>query len=161
MNSDSVFRTSNSAFSCECVWAKTDDASIAIRNSTQSFFMAERSIQLRRFEILPTGTARIIRSSMIEQELQQLRREKWRLDGKAIRTIEQARAFLEGVGFCLMFPLRPAMPLPTFMGAFVGADDRLPTWKDAYSDPRAAEATELMVRLFHHLPASHTTLFHQ
>ncbi len=121
--------------------------------------MAERSIQLRRFEILPTGTARIIRSSMTEQELLQLRREKWRLDGKAIRTIEQARAFLEGVGFCLMFPLRPALPLPTFMGAFVGADDRLPTWKDAYSDPRAAEATELMVRLLRERTAYEANLF--
>jgi len=35
---------------------------------------------------------------MTEQDLHQLRREKWRLDGKAIRTIEQARAFVEGVG---------------------------------------------------------------
>ena len=58
---------------------------------------------------------------MTEQDLQQLRREKWRLDGKAIRTIEQARAFVEGVGFCLMYPVRPAMPVPTFIGAFVGS----------------------------------------
>ena len=41
---------------------------------------------------------------MTDLELQQLRREKWRLDGKPIRTIEQARAFLEDVGFCLMYP---------------------------------------------------------
>jgi len=84
---------------------------------------------------------------MTDQELQQMRREKWRLDGKPIRTIEQARAFVEAVGFCLMFPVRPTVPVPTFIGAFVGSDDRLPTWQHAYSDPRAAESTELMVRL--------------
>ncbi|MGA8764085.1 MAG: hypothetical protein WB562_14560 [Candidatus Sulfotelmatobacter sp.] len=84
---------------------------------------------------------------MNDQDLQQLRREKWRLDGKPIRTIEEARSFLESVGFCLMFPARPSVPVPTFIGAFVGGDTRLPTWQQAYSDPRAAEATELMVRL--------------
>jgi 23S rRNA pseudouridine2605 synthase len=84
---------------------------------------------------------------MTESDLQQLRREKWRLNGKPFRTIEQARAFVEEVGFCLMYPVRPAMTLPTFIGAFVGADDRLPTQQHAYSDPRAAEAMEMMVRL--------------
>jgi 23S rRNA pseudouridine2605 synthase len=84
---------------------------------------------------------------MTEQELQQLRREKWRLDGKPIRTIEEARAFVDSVGFCLMYPLRPAQPLPTFIGATIGAEDRLPTWQHAYSDPRAAAATEMMVRM--------------
>jgi hypothetical protein len=84
---------------------------------------------------------------MTEQELQQIRRGKWRLDGKPIRTIEDAQNFVEGVGFCLMYPVRPAVPVPTFIGAFVGSDDRLPTWQHAYSDPRATQATELMVRL--------------
>jgi Winged helix DNA-binding domain len=84
---------------------------------------------------------------MTDLELQQLRREKWRLDGKPIRTIEEARAFLEDVGFCLMYPQRPALLVPTFIGAFVGAENRLPGWQHAFQDPRAAEATELMVRL--------------
>jgi hypothetical protein len=84
---------------------------------------------------------------MTDLELQQLRREKWRLDGKPIRTIEQARAFLEDVGFCLMYPQRPALLVPTFIGAFAGSDDRLPEWQHAFKDSRAAEATELMVRL--------------
>jgi hypothetical protein len=84
---------------------------------------------------------------MTDQDLQQLRREKWRLDGKPIRTIEDARAFIEAVGFCLMYPVRPTMPVPTFIGAFVGSDNRLPTWQHAYSDPRALAATDLMVRL--------------
>jgi len=84
---------------------------------------------------------------MTDQELLQLRREKWRLDGKPIRTIEQARVFIETVGFCLMYPARPSVALPTFIGAFAGSDDHLPTWQHAYSDPRALEATGLMVRL--------------
>jgi hypothetical protein len=96
---------------------------------------------------------------MTEQELQQLRREKWRLDGKPIRTIEQARAFLEEVGFCLMYPRRPALLVPTFMGAFVGSEDRLPEWQHAFKDARAAEATELMVRLLRERAAFEANLF--
>jgi hypothetical protein len=84
---------------------------------------------------------------MTDLELQQLRHEKWRLDGKPIRTIENARAFLEDVGFCLMYPQRPPLLVPTFIGAFVGSGDRLPEWQQAFKDPRAAEATELMVRM--------------
>src|SRR5499427_3676047 len=76
-----------------------------------------------------------------------MRREKWRLDGKPIQTIEAARGFLEDVGICFMYPQRPALLVPTFVGAFVGSDDRLPEWQHAFKDPRAAEATELMVRL--------------
>ncbi len=96
---------------------------------------------------------------MTELELQQQRREKWRLDGKPIRTIEQARAFLEEVGFCLMYPKRPALLVPTFIGAFVGSDDRLPGWQHAFKDPRAAEATELMVRLLRERTAFEANLF--
>jgi Winged helix DNA-binding domain len=96
---------------------------------------------------------------MTDQELQQLRREKWRLGGKPIRTIEEARAFIEGVGFCMMYPSRPALQLPTFIGAFVGSGDRLPTWQHAYSDPRAADATELMVRLLREKTAYEANLF--
>src|SRR5258708_40223817 len=86
---------------------------------------------------------------MTDLELQQLRREKWRLDGKPIGTIEQARAFLEEEGFCLMYPKRPSLLVPTFIGAFVASPDRLPAWQHAFQDPRAAEATELLVLLLH------------
>jgi hypothetical protein len=98
---------------------------------------------------------------MTDLELQQLRREKWRLDGKAIRTIEQARAFLEEVGFCMMYPQRPALLVPTFIGAFVGSDERLPAWQHAFADPRAAEATELMVRLLRERSAFEANLFEE
>ncbi len=96
---------------------------------------------------------------MTEQDLQQLRREKWRLDGKPIQTIEQARTFLEDVGFCLMYPKRPALLMPTFIGAFVGSEDRLPGWQHAFKDPRAAEATDLMVRLLRERAAFEANLF--
>ena len=96
---------------------------------------------------------------MTDLELQQLRREKWRLDGKPIRTIENARAFLEEVGFCLMYPKRPALLVPTFIGAFVGSSDRLPGWQHAFKDPRATEATELMIRLLRERSAFEANLF--
>jgi hypothetical protein len=98
---------------------------------------------------------------MTDLELIQLRREKWRLEGKAIRTIEQARAFLEDVGFCLMYPQRPPLLAPTFIGAFVGSDDRLPGWQHAFKDPRAAEATDLMVRLLREHSAFEANLFEE
>jgi len=96
---------------------------------------------------------------MTDLELQQLRREKWRLDGKPVRTIERARTFVEDVGFCLMYPQRPALLVPTFIGAFVGSEDRLPDWQHAFADPRAAEATELMVRLLRERAAFEANLF--
>ena len=60
---------------------------------------------------------------MTDVELLQTRTQKWRLDGQSVRTLDDARAFLESVGFCLMYPARPAVLL------------------------RAKEATELMVRV--------------
>jgi hypothetical protein len=98
---------------------------------------------------------------MTDLELQQLRREKWRLNDKPIRTLEQARAFVEEVGFCLMYPQRPPLLAPTFIGAFVGADDHLPVWQQAFADPRAAEATELMVRLLRERAAFEANLFEE
>lgn len=84
---------------------------------------------------------------MTDAELYQARLQKWRLDGQPIRVLEDARAFVESVGFCLMYPTRPAVLIPTFLGAWVGGDEKLPTQQHAYADPRAKEATELMVRM--------------
>lgn len=83
---------------------------------------------------------------MTDAELLIARTQKWRVDGHPVRTLDDARAFLESVGFCLMYPMRPPVLVPTFIGAWVGADDKLPTRQHAYNDPRAREATELMVR---------------
>src|SRR3954463_515974 len=98
---------------------------------------------------------------MNDLELEQLRRERWRLDGHPIQTIEQARTFVESVGFCTMFPLRSPAVLATFIGAYFGSDEKLPTWRRAFSDPRAAEATELMVRLLRERTAFEANLFEE
>lgn len=84
---------------------------------------------------------------MTELELQHLRREKWRIEGEPLRTLEDAREFVDSVGMCLMYPIRPAPVLPTFIAAFVGSDARLPERKAAFSDPRARGAEELMWRM--------------
>jgi hypothetical protein len=83
----------------------------------------------------------------MDEELQEARAAKWRLDGRPVRTLEDARAFIESVGFCLMYPTRPSVLVPTFIGAWVGENDGLPTQQHAYADARAREAMALMVRL--------------
>jgi len=97
--------------------------------------------------------------TMTEVELLQARSQKWHLDGQPVRTLEQARTFLESVGFCLMYPTRPAVLVPTFIGAWVGADDRLPLRQHAYADSRATEATDLMVRVLRDKAAFEAPLF--
>ena len=60
-----------------------------------------------------------------------------------------------------MYPKRQALLVPTFIGAFVGSDERLPGWQHAFKDPRAAEATELMVRLLRERAAFEANLFEE
>ena len=98
---------------------------------------------------------------MSESELQQARTQKWHLDGNTVRTIEDARTFVESAGFCLLYPVRPPVLVPTFVGAFVGADDRLPTWQHAFADQRALDAKELMVRLLRERAAFEASLFEE
>src|SRR6202167_5398099 len=97
--------------------------------------------------------------SMTDAQLFQARMQKWRLDAQPIRTLDDARAFIESVGFCLMYPMRPAILLPTFVGAWVGADDKLPAQQHAYKDSRAQAATELMVRALRDKAAYEAPLF--
>jgi len=93
------------------------------------------------------------------QELQDERRHKWHLDGAAVRTLESAREFIESAGFCTMYPLETPVLLPTFMGAFAGTDENIPTARHAFADPRTKEATELMVRLLRERAAYEANLF--
>jgi hypothetical protein len=96
---------------------------------------------------------------MTPDELIQLRREKWHVSGDTVRTLEEARSFIEAVGFCLMFPIEAPVLVPTFIGAWTGSDDQLPTQKLAYQDPRTRPATELMVRLLRDRSAYEANLF--
>lgn len=83
---------------------------------------------------------------MTSDELDQLRREKWHVNGVPVRTLEDARSFIESAGFCLTYPSRPALLMPTFIGAWYGSDERLPRHR-AFLDPEARDATDLMIRL--------------
>ena len=96
---------------------------------------------------------------MTDSELQLARIAKWHLDGRPVRTLEDGRVFLESVGFCLLYPLKQPLLVPTFVGAWVGADDRLPTWQHSFSDPRAQDSRELMVRLLRDRAAFEANLF--
>jgi hypothetical protein len=97
---------------------------------------------------------------MTPDELIQLRREKWHVNGNPVRTLEDARTFIESVGFCLLYPVSsPPVVVPTFVGAWSGSDERLPTQREAYKDPRASEARELMVRLLRDKTAYEANLF--
>ena len=96
---------------------------------------------------------------MTEQELHDLRSQKWRVNGQPIRTLDDAREFIESVGFCLLYPMRPAVLLPTFFGAYAGDENKMPTWQHAFADPRAKEATDLMVRLLRGKFAFEANLF--
>ena len=98
---------------------------------------------------------------MTDQELDQLRREKWHLNGRPIRTLDDARSFLESVGFCMMYPQRQSVLAPTFIGAWAGSEERLPDWQHAFSDPRAQEATDLMVRLLRERDAYEANQFNE
>src|SRR5713226_6131881 len=96
---------------------------------------------------------------MTDQELDQLRHAKWHLNGASLRTLDEAHRFIEAVGFCLMYPMRQPLLAPTFIGAWAGSDERLPTWQHAFADPRAQEATDLMVRLLRERAAYEANLF--
>ena len=96
---------------------------------------------------------------MTSDELIQLRREKWHVNGNSVRTLEDARGFIESAGFCLMLPLPTPILVPTFLGAWSGSDEKLPTQKQAFTDPRVKDATELMVRLLRDKSAFEANLF--
>ena len=96
---------------------------------------------------------------MHEQQLQEMRRERWRLNGQPIRTIDDARALIESVGFCLLYPQRPPVLVPTFVGAYKGSDEKLPSAQMAFADREAQEAKDLMVRLLREKTAYEANVF--
>jgi hypothetical protein len=98
---------------------------------------------------------------MTSEELTQLRREKWHVNGNPVRTLDDARSFIESVGFCVTYPLRlPAhVQVPTFLGAWSGSDEHLLQPNQAFKDPSARDATELMVRMLRDKAAYEANLF--
>lgn len=86
---------------------------------------------------------------MTELELEHLRREKWHLDGEPLRTLEQARDFVDSVGLCLLYPIRPLALLPTFIGACTGSDKNLPSRQKAFANSLARNAEGMLLRLVH------------
>src|SRR5262245_58331677 len=96
---------------------------------------------------------------MTDLELQHQRAHNWRTGGNAVRTLEDARDFLESVGFCIMYPERSLPLLPTFIGSYAGNAERLPDARHAFADPRTPPATELMVRLLRERQAYEMSLF--
>src|SRR4051812_22246363 len=90
---------------------------------------------------------------IFQQELENLRHAKWRIHAAAkerpLRTLDDAREFLNSVGFCLMYPVKPALVAPTFIGAYLSTKDNLPSPAQALLDARAKEAESLSLRLQH------------
>jgi|SRR5579871_69793 len=96
---------------------------------------------------------------MHDDQLQQLRRSKWGLAGSPLHTLEEARQFIDSVGFCLLYAQRPPVLLPTFVGACQGSDDNLPTGTMAFAHPEARAAKDLMVRLLREKSAYEANVF--
>jgi 23S rRNA pseudouridine2605 synthase len=96
---------------------------------------------------------------MTDQELQAARRQKWHTDGNPIRTLEAARDFVQSVGLCVTYAQKPAVLVPTFLGAYLGSDSEVPEWQHAFRYPRSAEATELIVRLLRQRVAYEANVF--
>ena len=96
---------------------------------------------------------------MQETQLHELRRDQWRLNGRPLRTQDEAREFIDSVGFCLLYAQRPAVLLPTFTGACTGSDENLPTAQMAFAHPEARAAKELMVRLLREKSAYEANVF--
>ena len=105
---------------------------------------------------------------MTDSELHQLRRQKWRLDRRPVRTVEEAREFTESVGFCLMYPTSvqgagmrsgTEIVLPTFIGAWAGGDESLPMRQKASVDARSHQAMELVICLLRERSAYEASVF--
>jgi hypothetical protein len=96
---------------------------------------------------------------MTDLELREHRRTKWRLDGHPLRSPDDARGFLESVGFCLMYPLKPPLLVPTFLGACAGSDRNLPLRPQAFDSPAARQAEEWVLEMLRQRIAFETNLF--
>jgi hypothetical protein len=80
---------------------------------------------------------------LTSEQLQHVRAERWRQASNPILTSDDAKAWIEGIGFCLFLPRRShfAAPAPSFVEAVTGTPTELPS-RDAIQT-----ATELLHRL--------------
>src|SRR5438105_15133913 len=84
---------------------------------------------------------------MTEQELQQRRRARWRVDGaRPVETIDDAAEFIAETGLCLEFAVKTWLVAPTWMGACAGTEADLPLAAQAFRDPRLPRLRELKTR---------------
>ncbi len=80
---------------------------------------------------------------MTADQLEKVRRERWRQDGKPLLTLDDAEKWLEDTPLCLFLPRRAHLPVPA--PSFVEAVEGKP---DATPGPAAiAQAYELLARL--------------
>jgi len=99
---------------------------------------------------------------MTDQDLDQLRREKWHFNGATPAHAGRCPPLHRDVGFCLMYPMRKPLLAPTFIGAWTGIGQAFANAsKHAYADPRAREATEIMVRLLRNHDAYEANQFEE
>ena len=96
---------------------------------------------------------------MTELELREHRRTRWRLDGRPLRSADDAREFLESVGFCLVYPVKPPVLLPTFLGACAGSESNLPQRAQAFDSPLAGRAEAWVLEMLRQRIAFETNLF--
>ena len=96
---------------------------------------------------------------MTETELHHQRHWNWNTAGNPVRTLEEARGFVDRVGFCLVNPERSLPLIPTLIGAYAGSGEGLPDARHAFADPRTPQAVELMVRLLRERGAYELNLF--
>ena len=69
------------------------------------------------------------------------------MNGKPIHTSEEAKAFFDSVGLCVMYPVRSLPLVPSFFAAYAGASTNLPDARHVFADPRNQPAIELVARL--------------
>src|SRR3954465_191063 len=86
---------------------------------------------------------------IFEQDIKKERAQMWHTaeNTQPLRTLDDAREFLNGIGFCLAFTVHPPLLAPSFIGAYAGSEEKLPTAKQAFADEHARAATEKIVRL--------------
>jgi 23S rRNA pseudouridine2605 synthase len=86
---------------------------------------------------------------MLLDEIESGRRALWGagLGARPLRTAEDARAFLETVGFCLFCPATPPVLAPDLLSVFLGSEEEARRLAHRLTDPVRTEAAALVARL--------------